>query len=203
LELGATTERVRLEIHRILGPEEAPAADVRVATPAPVSATRAAGHDWLTATGGARTIEAAIAGPAFSPRSSTALQLARDEAGRLGHGEIHPEHLLLGLLLQRDGMAAQLLDRLGVPRATATIRLEESLATTEMASRDPSTTAGHPLTPGAVAALAGALAESTAEGHRQVGTHHLLLAVLRAIPRSMPEPLTSSVVRREYETIRG
>jgi ATP-dependent Clp protease ATP-binding subunit ClpA len=49
----------------------------------------------------------------FTPRAKKALQLAQREADALGHNYIGTEHILLGLIREGDGVAAQVLERLG------------------------------------------------------------------------------------------
>ena len=49
----------------------------------------------------------------FTPRAKTVLELSRREAQRLGHNYIGTEHILLGLLREGDGVAAQVLVALG------------------------------------------------------------------------------------------
>ena len=49
----------------------------------------------------------------FTPRSKRVLELAFDEARRLGHTYIGTEHLLLGLIREGEGVAAQVLTNLG------------------------------------------------------------------------------------------
>jgi ATP-dependent Clp protease ATP-binding subunit ClpA len=51
---------------------------------------------------------------AFSPRSKKVLELALREALRLGHGSVTTEHLLLGLIREGQGLAAQVMTGLGV-----------------------------------------------------------------------------------------
>lgn len=50
----------------------------------------------------------------FTPRAKKVLELALREALRLRHNYIGAEHLLLGLLREGDGLAAQILDHRGV-----------------------------------------------------------------------------------------
>jgi ATP-dependent Clp protease ATP-binding subunit ClpA len=50
----------------------------------------------------------------FTPRAKLVLEMSIEEAQRLGHQFIAPGHLLLGFLLEREGIAAQVLDRHGV-----------------------------------------------------------------------------------------
>ncbi|QNO14821.1 ATP-dependent Clp protease ATP-binding subunit [Alkalicella caledoniensis] len=50
----------------------------------------------------------------FSPRSKMVVQLATDEAQILGHNYVGTEHILLGLIKEGEGVAAKVLDNLGV-----------------------------------------------------------------------------------------
>ena len=49
----------------------------------------------------------------FTPRAKKVLQLSLREARQLGHGYIGPEHILLGLVREREGMAARILAQRG------------------------------------------------------------------------------------------
>jgi hypothetical protein len=51
----------------------------------------------------------------YTPRVRKALHLATREAKAMHHTHVRPEHILLGLLLERGGVAALVLNRLGVP----------------------------------------------------------------------------------------
>lgn len=50
----------------------------------------------------------------LSPRAKRVLELAIDEARLMGHGYVGTEHLLLGLLREGEGVAAQVLENLGI-----------------------------------------------------------------------------------------
>jgi ATP-dependent Clp protease ATP-binding subunit ClpC len=50
----------------------------------------------------------------FTPRAKRVLELSWDEARQLGHNYIGTEHLLLGLIREGDGVAARVLENLGV-----------------------------------------------------------------------------------------
>ena len=50
----------------------------------------------------------------YTTRAQTALSLADAAAARLGHEYIGTEHLLVGLLEEKTGPAAQLLNHLGI-----------------------------------------------------------------------------------------
>jgi len=50
----------------------------------------------------------------FTPRAKKVLELALEEASNLGHNYIGTEHLLLGLIGEQEGIAAEVLDNIGV-----------------------------------------------------------------------------------------
>ncbi|MBI1801501.1 MAG: AAA family ATPase, partial [Chloroflexi bacterium] len=50
----------------------------------------------------------------LTPRTKRVIELAVDEARRMGHHAIGPEHLLLGLVREGDGIAADVLQQLGI-----------------------------------------------------------------------------------------
>jgi ATP-dependent Clp protease ATP-binding subunit ClpC len=62
----------------------------------------------------------------FSDNAAAAVFMARQEARRLGHGSVDPEHLLLGLIRVGAGAGLSALDRLDVSRETLRQQLEES-----------------------------------------------------------------------------
>ena len=49
----------------------------------------------------------------FTDQARRAIVLAEEEAGMLGHNWLGTEHILLGLIRERDGVAAQVLVKLG------------------------------------------------------------------------------------------
>lgn len=57
--------------------------------------------------------------PGMTPRAGRAMQLAAEESARLGREMVGPEHLLLGLLREGDGIAAAVLTDLGVTLESA------------------------------------------------------------------------------------
>jgi hypothetical protein len=54
------------------------------------------------------------ASPPFTPRAKKVLELSLREARQLGHNYIGTEHILLGLVREKDGIAASVLQNLGV-----------------------------------------------------------------------------------------
>ena len=109
----------------------------------------------------------------FTDRARQVVVLAQVEARGLGHGFTGTEHLLLGLLAEGEGVAALVLESLG-------ISLEEARGwVEEIAGRGQGAPAGHiPFTPRAKKVLELALQEAVQLGHSYIGTEHLLLALL-------------------------
>ncbi len=64
----------------------------------------------------------------LTQKAQEALQAAQTEAVRRGHQEVDGEHLLYALLAQEDGLAPQLMTRMGVSAPTLQARLEEGLS---------------------------------------------------------------------------
>ena len=64
----------------------------------------------------------------FTDRARRVVVLAQDEARDLGHGSVGPEHLLLGLLVEGEGVAARALESLGISLEEARERSRRSPA---------------------------------------------------------------------------
>ena len=110
----------------------------------------------------------------FTDRARRVVVLAQEEARQLDHGYIGTEHLLLGLLLEDEGMAARALDGLGVSRPAARDQV------LKMVGRGEGAQAGHiPFTPRAKKALELSLREALQLGHNHIGTEHILLGLIR------------------------
>jgi prophage maintenance system killer protein len=110
----------------------------------------------------------------FTDRHKQAVDLAMEQARQLGHDHLGTEHLLLGLLGAGDGVAVQVLASMGIPLEEVRRRVEAIIG------RGPGTRAGRILpTPQARRVLGLTLREALALGHNDVGTGHLLLALLR------------------------
>ena len=63
----------------------------------------------------------------MTPKAKQAVETAADQAALLGHHYVGTEHLLLGLLLQEDGIAAQVLGTLGVDLGQIRDRIQQVL----------------------------------------------------------------------------
>jgi ATP-dependent Clp protease ATP-binding subunit ClpC len=74
----------------------------------------------------------------FTPKAKSVFEQSFEEARKLGHNYIGPEHLLLGLLHEGEGVAKKVLDNLGVDREklrTATIKVLGEAASVAAGSR--------------------------------------------------------------------
>jgi ATP-dependent Clp protease ATP-binding subunit ClpA len=110
----------------------------------------------------------------FSPRAREVIISAQQEALALHHGFIGTEHILLGLLRDRDGVAGRALHVLGVsPEAVR----EQVL---DIVGGSQHELGGHiPLTPRSKRVLDLAVREAAHLGHLYVGPEHLLLGLVR------------------------
>jgi ATP-dependent Clp protease ATP-binding subunit ClpA len=109
--------------------------------------------------------------PPFTPRSKKVLDLSMKEALELGHNYIGTEHLLLGLVREGEGVAAQVLVADGLDLSTVRKKVIELLL--GFAAKNPAAPAR--MTPAAtqLSTRAKALA-----GTEAVGSHHFLLATI-------------------------
>jgi ATP-dependent Clp protease ATP-binding subunit ClpC len=111
----------------------------------------------------------------FTPRAQQVLALARKEADRFNHSYVGTEHLLLGLIKLGQGVAVNVLERMGLELEAVRMEVEK-----EVGSGPPQKTAGNiPYTPRVKKVLALANKEAKALNHSYVGTEHLLLGLLR------------------------
>jgi ATP-dependent Clp protease ATP-binding subunit ClpA len=110
----------------------------------------------------------------FTVRARRVLVLAQEEARLLNHSFIGPEHLLLGLIGERDGIAAQALSNLGVTLESARQGVREIIG---LSGTAPSGSA--PFTPRAKKVLELSLREAIRLGHDYIGTEHMLLGIAR------------------------
>jgi len=110
----------------------------------------------------------------FSKSARQVVVLAQEEARELRHNYIGTEHVLLGLLGERDGIAARALGSLGVQFADVRSEVAKIIGQGEEV-----TSVEIPFTPRAKRTLELSLGEALALGHNYVGTEHLLLGLAR------------------------
>jgi len=111
----------------------------------------------------------------FTDRARKVMQLARSEAMRFNHEYIGTEHILLGLIQEGSGVAANVLKNLGLDLSKIRHEIEKSV----QAGPNMVTIGQLPFTPRAKKVLEFAVEEATALGHNYIGTEHLLLGLLR------------------------
>ncbi|PTQ51283.1 MAG: ATP-dependent Clp protease [Brockia lithotrophica] len=89
----------------------------------------------------------------YTPRAKKVIELAFDEARKLGHTYVGTEHILLGLIREGEGVAARVLANLGVSLTKARQQVLQLLGTTEFAQ-----TSGQPAQKGSSTPTLDALA---------------------------------------------
>ena len=109
----------------------------------------------------------------FTQKANEALNLAISCAGELGQTYIGSEHIVLGILRQKDNAAAVVLRNLGVDA-----ELYERTIRGNTATDDPCELTAEDLTPRSKRILQVAMIQAARLRHNYVGTEHLLIAVL-------------------------
>jgi ATP-dependent Clp protease ATP-binding subunit ClpA len=111
----------------------------------------------------------------FTPRAQQVLALARKEADRFNHNFVGTEHLLLGLIKLGQGVAVNVLQKLGLDLEIVRMEVEKQVGT----GPDQEKVGIIPYTPRVKKCLALAATEAKALNHTYVGTEHILLGLLR------------------------
>jgi ATP-dependent Clp protease ATP-binding subunit ClpC len=123
----------------------------------------------------------------FTERARQVVVLAQDEAHKFGHGQISPEHILLGLLREEEGVAARVLIKEEVHFNDVSNSVRDILGEDETTSGQLS------FSPKAKKVMELALREALSMGHNYVGTEHLLLAVARE------KSVASNILHYQYQ----
>src|SRR3989338_5159347 len=111
----------------------------------------------------------------FIERARKVIVFAKEEAIRFNHDYIGTEHLLLGLIREGEGVAAAVLQKMGLNLETIRLEVEKLVQpgpTTQVLG-------DIPFTPRSKKALELAAEESRSLGHNYIGTEHLLLGLIR------------------------
>ena len=111
----------------------------------------------------------------FTPRAQQVLALARKEADRFNHNFVGTEHLLLGLIKLGQGVAVNVLQKMGLDLETVRQEVEKQ----SKAGPDQKQIGNIPYTPRVKKVLSLASKEAKALNHTYVGTEHILLGLLR------------------------
>lgn len=110
----------------------------------------------------------------FTERARKVLSLAQEEAQRFKHNYIGTEHLLLGLVREGEGVAAKVLQKLGVDLQAVRNAVEFIIG------RGDRIVLGEiGLTPRAKKVIELAIDEARRMNHHYIGTEHLLLGLIR------------------------
>jgi len=135
----------------------------------------------------------------FTERARKVLSLAQEEAQRFQHSYIGPEHILLGLVREGEGVAAKVLQNLGADLPKVRVAVESIIGQGEAS---PSGEVG--LTPQAKHVIELAVDEARRLNHHYIGTEHLLLGLARegqSIASSALESLGINLGQLRTQTI--
>src|SRR5213595_1891627 len=111
----------------------------------------------------------------FTDRSRKVMQLANQEAQRFNHEYIGTEHILLGLVKEGSGVAANVLKNLDIDLRKIRLEVEKIV----QSGPDMVTMGKLPQTPRAKKVIEYSIEEARNLNHNYVGTEHLLLGLLR------------------------
>jgi ATP-dependent Clp protease ATP-binding subunit ClpC len=110
----------------------------------------------------------------FTPRAQRVIQLARREADHFNHPYVGTEHLLLGLIALGEGVAVNVLKKMGVSMEAVRLEVEKSVGH----GPETKTVGNVPFTPRCKKVLQLAVAEAQSLNHTYVGTEHILLGLI-------------------------
>jgi ATP-dependent Clp protease ATP-binding subunit ClpC len=110
----------------------------------------------------------------FTEKARRVVVYAQEEARMLNQNYIGTEHLLLGLIREREGVAAKALESLSIPLDDVRSQVEDLIG------KGTYVPTGHiPFTPRAKKVLELSLREALQLGHNYIGTEHILLGLIR------------------------
>jgi ATP-dependent Clp protease ATP-binding subunit ClpC len=140
----------------------------------------------------------------FTDRARKVMGYARQEAERFNHDYIGTEHVLLGLIKEGSGVAANVLENLEIDLEKVRLEVEKRVK----AGPETGTMGQLPFSPRARKVLDYAVEEAKNLGHKYVGTEHLLLGLLREEEGKAAEVLIGlgvklDEVRREVMELLG
>ena len=111
----------------------------------------------------------------FTEQAWNAIALSTQAASELGHNYVGTEHLLVGLLLEEEGVAARVLDANGVKAD----KVKELISQLIFPNQNVGTIGETVYTPGAVRVLNQSYREAVRFKAPLIGTEHLLIATIR------------------------
>jgi ATP-dependent Clp protease ATP-binding subunit ClpC len=136
----------------------------------------------------------------FTQRARRVLSIAHQEAERMRHSYIGTEHLLLGLMLEEGGVAARVLQELGLEVGRVQEIVERLTGFGQSQSKRPE------LSPGMQKVLEHALEQARKLGHHYIGVEHLLLGLVEhnegvAIDALNRLGVTTEQIRRQTQRV--
>ncbi len=114
-------------------------------------------------------------GDKFTDQARKVLALAVEEARHAHHAEVGPEHLLLAIMSEGEGVAARALAQLQVQPGA----VRAQIATAHPAGEQPADAGQIGMSAQGKASIELAVQEARSLGHHYLGTEHLLLGLLR------------------------
>jgi ATP-dependent Clp protease ATP-binding subunit ClpC len=109
----------------------------------------------------------------FTKRVRVILELARKEALKYGHSRVEPEHILLGMVEEGQGVGVAILHSLGVEIERLKYELEKVMKVNVPLYRG-----DIPLSPASKRVLEYSIREAQFLGHTYIGSEHLLIGIL-------------------------
>ena len=143
----------------------------------------------------------------FTESAIQVVQLSQDILGRYKHTQLDTEHLLLAMLEQNDGVAIQVMQKLGVDTRSLTHAVEDSLARAPKVQYSDNTAQVY-ITPRTKHVLELAKEEAQRLNDEYIGVEHLLLGLIKEQEGSAARRLKSAGVDEEnvykaLQSIRG
>jgi ATP-dependent Clp protease ATP-binding subunit ClpC len=135
----------------------------------------------------------------FSPQVKDVISFSREEALRLGHSYIGPEHLMLGIIREGESLAAVLLKRLNVDLSHLRKQIESTMRLASVGQSN-QVYQSIPLTTQAERILKLTYLEAKNFRATLVGTEHLLLSILKDNDNAATRTLASASI--DYKTVR-
>ena len=135
----------------------------------------------------------------FTEKAQNVLEKARAEAEGMGHTYIGSEHLLLGLVCEKSGIAAKILYARKARAASIRSGIEKAVGI-----GSPSSVKAYDMTPRLKKIIEGAAAESLKNGKSYIGTEHLLFSLLQerdSVACTVLEELDVSVAELKNDLI--
>lgn len=110
----------------------------------------------------------------FTEKARKVIYIAQEEATRLGHTYVGPEHILLGIIKDKQNIAARTLSNFSISTESLKNAIEQLIPRGETLNIKDKT-----FTPRAKSVLEIAYEEARIWGHSYIGTEHLLIALIR------------------------